>query len=145
MNTDQVKRIQIEINNSGIDSIAVDGVYGPKTESAYKELMRLSSIGGMFEEVPVPVAAKPWWTSRALIGGISTILVGLAGLAGWSIDTSGTTEIIFSIATLVAGILSYVGTIKRKAPIDSTLVAPGVRISEEGFWSKNQNNPFLEE
>jgi hypothetical protein len=54
--------------------------------------------------------------------GLATIIVGVAGLAGYALDVAQITEIVVSASALVAGILSTVGSLKRKGAIDPTLV-----------------------
>jgi hypothetical protein len=126
----KVQRIQKDINESGFGPVNVTGMYDQKTSDAYGELLKLSSVGGVFQSIPTPEPLKPWWTSRAVIGSISTITVSIAGMIGWSLDTQGTNEIMLAIVTLISGLISYVGTIQRRAPIDVSLIAPGFRISE---------------
>ena len=131
----QVQRIQNDINESGFGSVNTTGLYDQETNDAYSEMLRLSSIGGAFQTIPTPEPLKPWWTSRAVIGSISTIIVGISGMIGWSLDLQGTTEIMLAIATLISGLISYIGTIQRKAPIDVSLIAPGFRISGNSIFS----------
>lgn len=61
-------------------------------------------------------AAKPWWQSRAVIGGIiAGIGVPLAGAFGYSVsdaDAEQMTMLIMGIGSAVGGILAIVGRVK---------------------------------
>jgi hypothetical protein len=71
--------------------------------------------------------AKPWWQSRAVLGALATIIVGIAGLFHVQVDSATLTEFLLGLTTTITGALALWGSIQRKAPIDPTLVAPGVR------------------
>jgi hypothetical protein len=116
--------LQRALNASGMayavlgEALEEDGIYGPDTDRVHRwHLDHDTSIPTI-----TPEPAKPWWTSRGLLGGLATIIVGVAGLAGYALDVAQITEIVVSASALVAGILSTVGSIKRKGAIDPTLV-----------------------
>lgn len=86
----------------------------------------------MTEQPGLPDAPKPWWLSRAVVGSVVTVAVGLAGIAGWSVDAAATTELVLSLLTMLSGALAWWGTVQRKAPIDQKQVLPGVRLPSAG-------------
>jgi hypothetical protein len=116
--------LQRRLNEIGLayqtlgENLEEDGIYGKRTREVHRAWLDQDA------EVPTitPEAAKPWWTSRGLLGGLATIIVGVAGLAGYALDVAQITEIVVSASALVAGILSTVGSLKRKGAIDPTLV-----------------------
>lgn len=105
---------------------ADDGVWGPKTAAAYDVYIQRQHGDDVLAKA-APPAAKPWWQSKALLGALGTIVVGLAGLAGWEVDSGQVTELLVGLGALVSGIVAFVGTVRRKAPVDPDLVLPGVR------------------
>jgi hypothetical protein len=131
MTKNETLALQRALNGSGLayavlgEALEEDGIYGPATDRVHRwHLDHDTSIPTI-----TPEPAKPWWTSRGLLGGLATIIVGVAGLAGYALDVAQITEIVVSASALVAGILSTVGSLRRKGAIDPTLVArlPGGR------------------
>jgi hypothetical protein len=120
----ETRELQRRLNEIGLayqilgEPLKEDGIYGPDTDRVYVNWLDRDSI------IPsvTPEPAKPWWTSRALLGGMATIIVGIAGLAGYALDVAQITDVVVSASALVAGILSTVGSLKRKGAIDPTLV-----------------------
>ena len=128
MTRDEIVQLQRDLNARGYGPLVVDGRYGPATAEAYQEFLAVT---------PAPVPAKPWWTSRAIIGALVTLVIGLAGLFTdlGGLDTGALTDALVSIATGGAGLLALWGSIRRQAPIDPTLVAPGLRLPARGVPS----------
>jgi peptidoglycan hydrolase-like protein with peptidoglycan-binding domain len=122
----ETRRMQQHLNRQGLGPLTVDGIYGPATERAYQRYLQFYTP---VDDAPTPPAAKPWWTSRALWGALATILISIAGIFidVSSIDAAEVTNVLVSMSTGIAGLLALYGTITRKAPIDPTLAAPGVR------------------
>jgi len=124
MTKNETIALQRRLNEIGLayqtlgENLEDDGIYGKRTREVHRAWLDQDA------EVPTitPEAAKPWWTSRGLLGGLATIIVGVAGLAGYALDVAQITEIVVSASALVAGILSTVGSLKRKGAIDPTLV-----------------------
>ena len=116
-----VLALQRRLNREGF-SLVEDGIYGPATAAAYQHYLDRQAL-------PAPPASKPWWTSRALLGAVATILVSAGGLFMdlSSVDRGELTDVLVALSTGIAGLLALYGTIKRQAPIDPTLVAPGIR------------------
>ena len=124
MTKDEIITLQSKLNDHGYN-LAVDGVYGPKTEQAYAAYLDRDPA------VPtvVPPAVKPWWQSRAVLGLLATILVGLARRYGIEMDQGGLTDVLLQVAEVAGVALAFYGTVRRSAPIDPSLVAPGLRVT----------------
>ena len=133
MTKDEISNAQRAINDAGIGPVIEDGIYGAETAAAYRELLRLSEFGGESQPMPSPPAPKPWWTSRAVLGTLSAILASGLGLMGLSLDTGQMTEILVTLTTLVSSGIALYGSINRTAPIDPSLVAPGVRLRRDAL------------
>lgn len=157
MTREEIFHAQRSINAAGLGPVAADGVWGPHTAAAYAELARESDLGGVGMSVPTPAAPKPWWTSRAVLGALATIAAGIAGFAGVSLDAGQLTDTLAALVSAVGGGLALWGSIRRTAPIDQGLVAPGVRVESGrlcrdsvppddagdhgGYWS-GEHGPF---
>lgn len=121
----EVLALQQALNQSGFaykvlgEALKEDGIYGPDTDRAYRVWLDKNSAVPTITPEPV----KPWWQSRAVLGLLASLLAMIAGRMGWSIDDGQITELLLR-ATEVGGlIVAAWGTIRRQAPIDSTLVA----------------------
>ena len=123
MTKSEIITIQRQLNAAGW-SVKIDGVYGPETHYAYQAWLNANTPESM--PTPAPAAAKPWFLSRAVIG----ILVSMAALAanvwGWEIDVEEATTLAVGAGGLL---MALVGTLRRRAPIDGSVLAPGVRFS----------------
>jgi hypothetical protein len=117
--------IQQMLKDAGHD-IVVDGIWGPQTAKAYEGYLASSPPNPV---IVTPSEAKPWWQSKAQLGTLITLATAVAAIAGYSIDPTLATELVFAVVTLISGGVTLWGNIKRNAPIDSDLIAPGVRIS----------------
>lgn len=67
----EVRQLQINLNDLGYGPLTVDGIYGPKTDAAF----RRQTQENITPEVIYPPAAKPWWTSRTVINDGSGIVI----------------------------------------------------------------------
>jgi hypothetical protein len=66
------------------------------------------------------IAAKAWWMSRGVWGGVVAALAGLAGIWGYSIpaeDQARVVELIVAIVSAVGGVVAVVGRAMAKRPI----------------------------
>ena len=115
----EIRHLQINLNDLGYGPLTVDGIYGPKTDAAFRK----QSQENITPEVIYPPVAKPWWTSRAVLGLLASVLALLAGRMGWSIDDGQITDILLKAVELGGLALAAWGTVRRSAPIDPTLVA----------------------
>ena len=102
-----------------------DGIYGPQTAAAYQAWLNANTAESM--PTPSPAAAKPWYLSRAVIGILVSGIAVITERMGWIVDANTLTTLLVQLAEVLGLALAFVGTVRRRAPIDGTLVAPGVR------------------
>lgn len=119
MTSDEVRALQRNLNDLGYGPLTVDGIYGLKTDAAF----RRQTQENITPEVIYPPVAKPWWTSRTVIGLLASVLAMIAGRLGWSIDDGQITEMLLRAVELGGLALAAWGTVRRSAPIDPTLAA----------------------
>jgi peptidoglycan hydrolase-like protein with peptidoglycan-binding domain len=119
----EIVALQESLNRQGFN-LVVDGRYGQKTRDAYAEYLDRDNA------VPtqVPPAPKPWYLSRSIIGLLATILAGLLGRSGYLVDAGELTNVLLQAVEVGGLALAFIGTVRRRSAIDSTLVAPGLRI-----------------
>ena len=124
---EEIAELQTKLKEQGFD-IEVDGKYGPETRDAYAAYLDRDT------QVPtlVPPAPIPWWTSKTAIFILATIGVSLAALFGVELDKQNLVEALTALATLVTSILALYANSRRRDPLDSTLIMPGVRIKTSG-------------
>ena len=115
----EVRQLQINLNDLGYGPLTVDGIYGPKTDAAFRK----QTQENITPEVIYPPVAKPWWTSRAVLGLLASVLALLAGRFGFEVNDGQITDILFKAVELGGLALAAWGTVRRSAPIDPTLVA----------------------
>ena len=127
MTKSEIIALQTSLREQGYP-VTVDGIYGPQTEAAYAKYLDKDT------NVPtvVPPAVKPWWTSKTAIFALGTVLVSLAGLWGIPLDAQTLTETLTALATLVSGLLTLWANARRTAPLDRSLVGPGLRLKTSG-------------
>ena len=120
MTRNEIIQLQRDLNARGYGPLVIDGRYGQATASAYQEFLAIT---------PAPPAAKPWWTSRAQVGWI--LAIGLNLLSRWlgvELDADAWIPAILEVLSGISAIVGLYGNTKREAPIDQTLVAPGLRL-----------------
>ena len=122
----EVIALQREINDTCGFKLTVDGIYGPATAEAYQYY--INQLTPRRVNTPVPPAPKPWWQSRAIWGLIATIVAGVAQRYGYEVDSEGLTNVLLQIIEVGGLALAVFGTVRRTASIDSSLVAPGLRL-----------------
>ncbi len=124
LNRDQVLALQIELNAQGYGPLTADGQYGPATAAAYR-----AYLDHLDPATPslIPPPERPWWAKPALLSGAASVLVALAGFAGWTLDVNQLAEMLSALATLVAGALALYAGARGEAPLDRSQWAPGVR------------------
>jgi hypothetical protein len=126
---------QIKLRDAGFYSGPIDGLWGEKSEQAYKEYLES-------ENLPIamsPIGDIPWWRTRRGQG-LLTMLLGFAGMfipALSGVDTGQIVDIVWSnldsvdviieksgeIITAIGLIWSIIGAKNARAPIDNNLVA----------------------
>ncbi len=104
-----------------------DGIYGPQTAEAYQYYLNQKTPRNV--PTPVPAGAKPWWQSRTVIGILVSLTADITERMGWIVDANTLTTLAVQIAEVAGLALAFVGTVRRRAAIDSTLVAPRVRLA----------------
>ena len=119
----EIIALQQSLNRQGFD-LVVDGRYGQKTRDAYAAYLDRDP------EVPtqVPPAPIPWYLSRSILGIMATAIAGILGRSGILIDAGELTNVLLQVVEAGGLLLAFVGTVKRRAPIDGSLVAPRLRI-----------------
>jgi len=140
MTREEVREIQQKLLRLGFaDDLAVDGVFGPKTQRAYTQYLATRKD----EDVRLisPPAAKPWWQSRTNIALLSMLIITVARFFGIDIEQAALTEILSSLAVAIAGIIGIITNAKRQAPIDNALIAPGLRVSRLRSKALSANAP----
>jgi peptidoglycan hydrolase-like protein with peptidoglycan-binding domain len=129
---EEIRALQLMLIGLGFDvgKSGADGIMGPKTEAAYAAYLASRPKD---PTVFLPVQAKPWWDSKAMLSGIATVATGAATLAAvvgsGGIAAIAAPEAIGAIAAIVTGAGAIYGTATRSQPIDPNLVAPTVRIT----------------
>lgn len=118
----EINKIQRQLKEAGYYTGEIDDIYGKKTHDAYQAWLNANTPEYM--PTPAPVAAKPWYLSRAVIG----ILVAMAAVVARNWDIEIDIEEATTLAVGIGGlVMAFIGTIRRGSPIDPTLIAPGVR------------------
>jgi peptidoglycan hydrolase-like protein with peptidoglycan-binding domain len=124
MTRQEIAEIQAQLVALGY-TVTVDGVWGPRTATAYQRYLATMPVS----LAVAPPADKPWWTSSALIGGLISVAAWGASFAGFQFDVESAKQAIPELVGAIFAVVAVIGTWRRKAPIDPTLIAPGVRIS----------------
>jgi type IV secretory pathway VirB2 component (pilin) len=125
MTKSEILELQRRLNEVGMaylvlgEPLAEDGIYGPDTDRVYTEWLNRDNV---MPSVTPPVA-KPWWQSRAIIGLLTVGLAWAAGKMGWLVDDEQITQILLHVMEAVGLVVAAIGTVRRQAPIDPTLVA----------------------
>ena len=116
----RIQSLQARLNELGYGPLAVDGVYGQRTQAAYRRY--LDEVDPTTPTV-TPEAAKPWWASRTILGLLATILAMIAGRFGWEVNDDDLLGVLTKMVEVGGLVLAFWGTVARRAPIDPTLVA----------------------
>lgn len=124
MTRPEIIALQRQLLSAGY-GLKVDGVYGPKTAEAYQDW--LNAITPETALTPAPVGAKPWYLSRSVIGILVSLIAVIAERAGWMIDANEATILVMQLLEFGGLALAFIGTVRRRASIDPTLMAPGLR------------------
>ena len=125
MSKSETLALQRAINAEFGWGLREDGIYGPKTAEAYQYYLNQKTPRNV--PTPAPTGAKPWYLSRAVIGVLVSLIAVITERMGWIVDANTLTTLLVQLAEVLGLVLAFVGTVRRRAPIDSSLVAPGVR------------------
>ena len=118
-------KLQRAINAEFGWGLREDGVYGPKTAEAYQYYLDQKTPRNV--PTPAPDGAKPWYLSRSVIGILVSLIAVIAERLGWTVNANELTSLLVQLAEVGGLALAFVGTVRRRATIDSSLVAPGLR------------------
>jgi peptidoglycan hydrolase-like protein with peptidoglycan-binding domain len=126
----EVLALQQALNKSGFSAqilgvpLDPDGIYGPLTDRVHRAWLDKDTA------IPTvtPQPAKPWWTHKALLGGLATVLASVAAIAGLEIDSGQLSEILVAAVTAITGALTMWGALREKGGVDPTLVMGSVRL-----------------
>jgi peptidoglycan hydrolase-like protein with peptidoglycan-binding domain len=121
----EIVALQQSLNQSGFayqilgEALKEDGIYGPATDRVHRAWLDRDT------RIPTvtPPPAKPWWQSRAVLGLLASLLAMIAGRMGWGVDEGQITDVLLKATELGGLVVAAWGTIRRQAPIDSSLVA----------------------
>lgn len=125
MTKQEVLALQKALNQAGFayqingEPLAEDGIYGPATDRVHRAYLDQDTA------IPTvtPAPAKPWWTSRAVLGLLASVLAMLAGRLGWEIADDQITALLLQAVELGGLAVAAWGTVRRRGAIDPTLVA----------------------
>jgi hypothetical protein len=109
-------KAQTVLKHNGFYFGKIDGIWGNGSKKAYASYLATRPAPTLILEPP---AAKPWWTSRALLGSLGTLITFALALVGISVESAALTEVLVLVSGAILSIISLWGTIDRKAPIDS--------------------------
>jgi peptidoglycan hydrolase-like protein with peptidoglycan-binding domain len=126
----EIIALQQSLNQSGFayrvlgEPLAEDGIYGPATDRVHRAWLDQDTA------IPTltPEPAKPWWTHKALLGGLATVLASVAAIAGLEIDSGQLSEVLVAAVTAITGALSMWGALREKGGVDPTLVVGTMRL-----------------
>ena len=125
MNRAEILNLQRDLAARGYP-LKADGIYGPRTAEAYQDWLNQHTPQDVI--TPAPAAAKPWYLSRAVIGILVSLIAVITERMGWIVDANTLTTLVVQLAEVAGLALAFVGTVRRRSPIDSTLIAPSVRL-----------------
>ena len=127
----EVLTLQRAINAEFGWGLREDSIYGPKTAEAYQYYLDQKTPRNV--PTPAPAGAKPWWQSRAVIGILVSLAAAITERMGWIVDADTLTTLAVQVAEVAGLALAFVGTVRRRGPIDHSLVAPGVRFANTTY------------
>lgn len=125
MTSTETLKLQRAINAATNWGLKEDGRYGPETAEAYQYYINQQTPRSV--PTPVPPAPKPWYLSRAIIGILVSVIAVVTERMGWIVDADTLTTLAVQIAEVAGLALAFVGTVRRRGPVDPSLVFPGVR------------------
>lgn len=131
MTRTEILTLQRAINSEFGWGLREDGVYGPKTADAYQYYLNQKTPRNV--PTPAPAGAKPWYLSRAVIGVLVSLIAVITERMGWIVDANTLTTLVVQIAEVAGLALAFVGTVRRRAPIDGGLIVRGVRYANTAY------------
>ena len=131
MSKSETLALQRAINAEFGWGLREDGVYGPKTAEAYQYYLNQKTPRNV--PTPAPAGAKPWWQSRAVIGVLVSLIAVITERMGWIVDANTLTTLAVQVAEVAGLALAFVGTVRRRAPVDGGLIVRGVRYANTAY------------
>jgi peptidoglycan hydrolase-like protein with peptidoglycan-binding domain len=107
--------LQKRLNELGYGPLEEDGKYGSRTAEAFK--LYQDEIDPDTPTV-IPTPQQKWWTSKRFLGGVGTILVGILGILGYSVEAEALTQILVALVTLGTGTISLIGALRENGEVD---------------------------
>lgn len=121
----EIVALQQSLNQNGFayvilgEALKEDGIYGSATDRVHRAwLDRDTAIPTV-----TPQPAKPWWTHKALLGGLATVLASVAALFGLEVDGGLLSDVLAAAVTAVTGAIAIWGSLREHGGVDPTLVA----------------------
>lgn len=124
-------KLQRAINAATNWGLKEDGRYGPETAEAYQYYINQQTPRSV--PTPVPPAPKPWYLSRAVIGILVSVIAVIAERMGWMVDSNDLTVLVMQLLEVGGLALAFIGTVRRRAPIDGGLIVRGVRYANTTY------------
>ncbi len=125
MTRTEILTLQRAINAEFGWGLREDSIYGPQTAEAYQYYLNQKTPRNV--PTPAPAGAKPWYLSRAVIGVLVSLIAVITERMGWIVDANTLTTLVVQVAEVAGLAMAFIGTVRRRQPIDPTLVAPGLR------------------
>ena len=122
---DRIKAQQ-KLRDLGFYSGALDGVWEPASKKAYSNYLATRPNDTIVIEPPV---AKTWWTSRAILGNLGTLISIGAGFFALNIDAGAITNVLVLLSGLITAVVSLWGSMERKGPINTDRIAGNLKWS----------------
>lgn len=121
----EVRELQIRLNQSGFshrvlgEPLEEDGRYGSNTDTVYRAYLDQDAA------VPTvtPAPDVPWYTSKALVVVVASLVSFVAGLKGWQVDSVQLQEALVLGASFVAAVAGLIQAVRGEPKVDPTLVA----------------------
>jgi hypothetical protein len=125
MTRSEILALQQALNHSGLayqilgEPLVEDGIYGPATDRVHRAYLDRDTA------IPTvtPPPAKPWWASRAILGLLAFATAEVLRRYGFDADSDSITTLLLQATELIGAAVAFIGTVRRNAPIDPTLVA----------------------
>lgn len=130
MTQDEIIKIQEQLVKAGWP-VEIDGIYGPATAEAYQAWLNANTPADM--PTPAPPAPKPWYLSRTIIGILVSVIAVIAERMGWMVDSNDLTVLVMQLLEVGGLALAFIGTVRRRAPIDGGLIVRGVRYANTTY------------
>ncbi len=127
----EIITLQRQLKAAGYHITRIDGIYGPETATAYQAFLNYNTPKDV--ATPAPTAVKPWYLSRSVIGILVSLIAVITERMGWMVNSDELTILVMQLLEFGGLALAFIGTVRRRAPIDPSIVAPGVRYFNNAY------------